>query len=103
MHTMVSYLVTRLRKHTKAEGLSLSVVVVAAIALLVLVVLTIVFAGRMGLFGEGMDHCDTICVQTSAECDALGYTVPSYMGRCADNQGNSFTSGGYCCRSQRNI
>ena len=100
---MLPYTPKQLIKHRKGEGLSLSVVVVAAIALLVLVVLTIVFAGRMGLFGDGMDHCDTICVQTSTECDELGYAVPTYMGRCIDNQGNSFTSGGYCCRSQRNI
>jgi len=41
----------------KAEGLSLSVVVIAAVALVVLVVLILIFSGRIGLFNTGLKEC----------------------------------------------
>ena len=42
-------------KSTKAQGISVNTIIIAAIALIVLVVLIAVFGGRMGLWGEGMD------------------------------------------------
>lgn len=41
----------------KADGLSLTTVVIAALALLVLVVLILIFTGRIGIFRSGMDDC----------------------------------------------
>jgi hypothetical protein len=41
----------------KAEGLSLTTIIVAAIALVVLIVLLLIFSGRMGLFKSTLDSC----------------------------------------------
>lgn len=38
----------------KGQGLSLTVIIVAALALIVLVVLVAIFLGRIGTFGEGV-------------------------------------------------
>jgi hypothetical protein len=38
----------------KAQGLSLTTIIVAAIALIVLVVLVMIFTGRIGIFQEGV-------------------------------------------------
>lgn len=42
----------------KAQGLSLTTIIVAAIALIVLVVLVAIFAGKMGYFTKGVDQVD---------------------------------------------
>lgn len=41
----------------KSEGLSLSVIVVAAVALVVLVVLILLFSGKLNLFNTGVKTC----------------------------------------------
>lgn len=41
----------------KAQGLSLTTVVIAALALLVLVILSVIFVGRMGRVSEGSQDC----------------------------------------------
>jgi len=41
----------------KAEGLSLTTVVIAAVALVVLVVLILIFSGRINLFNKGATSC----------------------------------------------
>ena len=40
----------------KAQGLSVTTIVIAAIALVVLVVLIAVFTGRMGIWGQNLDQ-----------------------------------------------
>ena len=64
----------------KAQGLSMTTIVVAALALLVLVVLALVFTGRMGEFSAGVKDaatCNQACAaaglggsDASATCDA---------------------------------
>ena len=48
----------------KAQGISMTTIVIAALALLVLVVLVLIFTGRMGLFSSGVEessNCDKFC------------------------------------------
>jgi hypothetical protein len=56
----------------KAQGISLEVIIIAALGLLVLVVLSIIFAGRSGMFVSQSDKCETkyrgTCVATQDEC-----------------------------------
>lgn len=87
-------------KKKKAEGLSLSVVVIAAVVLLVLVVLTIVFTTRMGGWNKSMNHCDTICVQDSSDCEKEGYMIPVPITNCKDKN-KEIAGPGFCCRSER--
>lgn len=47
-------------ENRKAQGISINVIIVAAIALLVLVVLSIIFVGKLGLFGEKTSACETV-------------------------------------------
>ena len=54
----------------RAQGLSMTTIVVAALALLVLVVLALVFTGRMGDFSTGVKKVGT-CEQA---CSAAGLT-----------------------------
>ncbi|MFT4304313.1 MAG: hypothetical protein ACMXYG_07135 [Candidatus Woesearchaeota archaeon] len=85
-------------KTKKGASISLEVVVIAAVALLVLVVLTVVFADRLGIFGDGLRYCDTLCTQSSQECNAQGYELSAYYGKCEDIQGNKITERAYCCK-----
>jgi hypothetical protein len=41
----------------KAQGISLTTVVIAAVALIVLVVLILIFSGRLSLFQKGVAEC----------------------------------------------
>jgi hypothetical protein len=84
----------------KAQGLSLSTIVIAAVVLLVLVVLSVVFAARMGLWNEGLKHCDTVCKASSDECTTEGYSIPVYVSNCQDNLGNTFDGPAYCCKEK---
>ena len=43
----------------KAQGISMNVIIIAAIALLVLVILSVIFIGRMGSFGEETGSCES--------------------------------------------
>jgi hypothetical protein len=87
-------------KNKKSEGLSLSVVVIAAVVLLVLVVLTIIFSTRMGNFNKTMNNCDTVCVQNSNDCESEGYLIPVPMTNCKDNN-NEIKGSSYCCKSEK--
>lgn len=69
----------------KAQGISMNVIIIAAIALLVLVILSVIFIGRMGGWGEKTAGCatqggtcyDGRCPETttpfSAKCEQEGY------------------------------
>lgn len=48
----------------KAEGLSLTTIVIAALALLVLVILSVIFVGRIGKWSEK----STDCLQRGGTC-----------------------------------
>ncbi|MDP7141173.1 MAG: hypothetical protein QF506_02320 [Candidatus Woesearchaeota archaeon] len=41
----------------KAQGISMTTIVIAAIALVVLIVLIMIFTGRIGGFTKGLDSC----------------------------------------------
>ncbi len=59
----------------KAQGISVNVIIIAAIALLVLVVLSVIYIGRMGTWGQKTADCDTNggnCVDKGGTC-ATGY------------------------------
>ncbi len=58
----------------KAQGLSMTTIVIAALALLVLVVLTLIFTGRLGGFARGVDE-NTDC---QTYCDSIGYPGNAY-------------------------
>jgi len=42
---------------SKAQGLSMQTVVVAALVLIVLIILVVVFSGKMNFFGKGTEEC----------------------------------------------
>ena len=48
-----------LRFQKKAQGLSLSTIVIAAIVLIVLVILIVIFTGRMSGFVDNIEDCET--------------------------------------------
>jgi len=53
----------------KGQGISLTVIIVAAIALIVLVVLVAIFSGRMGGWIRGVQSCpnkDGVCVTVAS-------------------------------------
>jgi Sec-independent protein translocase protein TatA len=45
----------KLLHNSKSQGISINTIIIAAIALIVLVVLVMIFTGRMGTFGVGID------------------------------------------------
>jgi len=80
----------------KAQGLSMTTIVVAALALLVLVVLALVFTGRMGNFSTGVKEVGT-CEQA---CIAAGFN--DAQGTCSDDDTSNHMPGfgeGNCCCS----
>jgi len=58
---------------TKAQGMSLNTIVIAAIVIIVLVVLVAIFTGRMGPWVQSVENCQDkngACVDSSADCVA---------------------------------
>ena len=55
----------------KAQGLPITVIIIAALALIVLVVLMIIFTGGIGRFGRQIGTCPFEC-KTVAECSEPG-------------------------------
>ena len=77
----------------KAQGLSMTTIVVAELALLVLVVLALVFTGRMGNFASGVKQtttCEQACISagfaddttTSTENPLTGYKTDDGKSQC---------------------
>lgn len=85
----------------KKGSMSLEVVIIAILALLVLIVLTVIFANKMGWFGAGMKHCDTICTSSTQACNDAGYDLAEYKGTCKDVTGNEIKQDAYCCKGPR--
>ncbi len=73
-------------ENKKAQGISINVIIVAAIALLVLVVLSIIFVGRLGLFGEKTNACETVGGTCYLTCPT-GTTEYTAGAKCSDVDG----------------
>jgi len=52
----------------KAQGLSMTTIVVAALALLILIVLILIFTGRMSLFSDSVNKCDLESQKSPTMC-----------------------------------
>jgi hypothetical protein len=71
----------------KAQGLSITTIIVALIALIVLVIIISIFTGRMGIFGKGLDEAGEIGGKCPGdkwkdECDdATEYTNYAIIGK----------------------
>ena len=52
---------------TKAQGLPISTIVIAALAILVLVILFFIVTGRMGIFAGAASECPGLCISAKAE------------------------------------
>ena len=68
----------RIFNRKSAQGLSMTVIVVAAIALLVLVILAVIFIGRMGTTADKVDACKGSCVYSEEDCTGKYSKVTSY-------------------------
>jgi len=79
----------------KAQGLPLNTIIIAALVLIVLVVLTLIFTGRINMFGKGLDYCEGDCVQTATCTD--GTTLGYYKQPCKDVHGYN-AEDKYCCK-----
>ncbi len=75
-------------RNKKAQGLSMNVIIIAAIALLVLVVLSVIFVGRLGIFGEKAAACETVGGTCYVDCPA-GTTEYPAGAKCPDVEGVS--------------
>ncbi|MCK4521465.1 MAG: hypothetical protein KAU20_02745 [Nanoarchaeota archaeon] len=56
---------------SKAQGLSLNTIIIAALVLIVLVVLVIIFSGRMGRFGKTLteaEDTEDLCIYKGGVC-----------------------------------
>lgn len=73
-------------ENKKAQGISINVIIIAAIALLVLVVLSIIFVGRLGIFGEKAAACETVGGTCYVTCPT-GTTEYTAGAKCPDADG----------------
>jgi len=76
----------------KAQGISLNVVVIAALALLVLVILSVVFIGRMGFWGDDVNDCINkggVCAPECGTGDAANYPTEYGVWRCDAESGTA--------------
>lgn len=81
----------KLFQNKKAQGLSLTTIVVAAMALIVLVVLVAIFTGRIGSFGQGVED-----VGGAGDCAKTSVTIDDKVVTCA------WVAGGTCTVAQNN-
>ena len=73
--------------NTKAQGLSLQTIIIAALVLIILIVLVAVFGSRMGLFGNKYDA--TTDQATSNVCAAQGGVCASGENCDSDTEGSA--------------
>jgi hypothetical protein len=76
-------------KNKKAQGLSITVIIVAVIALLVLIILALVFTGGLGRFGLKVADCENKqgkCAEAcgSDEAGTLDYPTEFPEWKCAE-------------------
>lgn len=83
-------------KSKKSQGISINTIIIAAIALIVLVILIAIFAGRMGIWGKGLDD------ESNKECDLSSNTVELAQNCPAERtmiaKFNNVPSGSVCCK-----
>ena len=99
------------KKSKKAQGLSLTTIIVAAIVLIVLVVLVIIFGSKMHLFGTKYDSSkkivtDKICATTkSNNGDSFGKCVDKSTSCTEIKPGTEWIdcSGSQKCCSKKSI
>ena len=65
----------------KGVEISMNVIIVAAIGLLVLVVLSVIFLGRIGTFGQKSADCEVQGGKCAIECGSLDYGTQLYTKR----------------------
>ena len=90
---------------SKAQGLPLSTVILAALGLVVLLILFGVLTGRLQVFGRGLSTCPGQCLTETQCIQEEGYSLgPDYKERvsgteeyraCGDDQK-------ICCSARKN-
>ena len=76
-----------LLKSKKAQGLSITIIIVAVIALLVLIILALVFTGGLGRFGLKVADCENkggVCAEVCGQDEAEGYPTEFPEWKCAE-------------------
>ncbi len=70
----------------KAQGLPITVIIIAALGILVLVVIAAIFGGQIGKFGRVTGECRGVCVVTAKPIDAAPYAQFSVRasGECSE-------------------
>lgn len=64
--------------YKRAQGISINVIIIAAIALIVLVVLVFILTGRLQIFGEGLDDCES----KGGRCMGAAYDIETRQPKC---------------------
>ena len=82
----------------KAQGLSITTIIVAVIALVVLVVLVAIFTGRLGIFSTGVSEVGT-CESFGGDCRAscLDEETRVFGPNCAEEEGVA-AGNNICCK-----
>ena len=62
----------------KGAEISMNVIIIAAIGLLVLVVLSVIFLGRVGTFGEKTGDCEVQGGICAVECGSSDFGTENY-------------------------
>ena len=88
---------------TKAQGLSINTIIIAAIALIVLVVLVAIFTGRLGKFGQDVSEVGQTCEEYTTTIDDNEFTA-EWKSDCGATEKEIFTAkdasthaGQHCC------
>ena len=74
---------------TKAQGLSLNTIIIAALVLIVLVVLVVIFSGKMGSFVTNVESCDSKNGKLNPTASLEGYACYKMAKATTTNK--------YCC------
>ncbi len=84
-------------KNEKAQGISITTIIVAAIALVVLVILIAIFTGKMGGFTQQLESCSEKageCVASVAACKERGQFNSPLTGTSCEKETPDLP---YCC------
>lgn len=78
-------------KRGKAQGLSLTTIIIAILVIIVLVVIVMIFTGKMGFFGKSIDACDD-CKISARDCpEETTMAIPMDCDKQHDGME-------YCCK-----
>jgi len=81
-----------MKLQTKAQGLSLNVVIIAVLAILVLAVLAYILIKNSGNFNEGVSTCNGVCAFSSEACEGPSIRIDT----CIDDTGR-VVGATHCC------